>query len=409
MQRSATMGRVLESNPDPIVFTSSPDPFEDVARRRRERMRREKKERMGSEEDDDVFELDGSFGKGKEKEMAREEKRSGAGYHISDDSSDMELPDLDEVVFKKSTSKSTMSVVEEYYASRERDKKARESSQKDKEKQDKKASKEAEKEQKRLAREEKANEKERLAELARVNVVRTSKQRSSHEMMIDLPSTLEGSPLGEQVVKLLDKAEIRHSNWESSQPVVKWRREVTSQYDEENGQWEPVARRIEREDHILFIMPAKEFVELAVGEEGQDIDSHILGLKDRFPNSKIIYLIEGLALWMKKNKTIQNRNYTATVRNIGREEPAPNQRPRKKQDEYVDEDLVEDALLRAQVMHGSLIHHTAVMIETAEWILVFTQHISTIPYRSVHMFPSIKLERKLSNNLILSLDSANRP
>jgi crossover junction endonuclease EME1 len=85
--------------------------------------------------------------------------------------------------------------------------------------------------------------------------------------------------------------------------------------------------------------------------------------------------------WMRKNKTIQNRKYTETVRSIGREEPTASQRSRKKQEEYVDEDLVEDALLRLQVMHGALIHHTAATVETAEWILVFTQHISTVPYR----------------------------
>jgi crossover junction endonuclease EME1 len=68
---------------------------------------------------------------------------------------------------------------------------------------------------------------------------------------------------------------------------------------------------------------------------------------------------------------------------MSQDEPAATQRSRKKkeQEEYVDEDLVEDALLRLQVMHGTLIHHTAAMIETAEWIVVFTQHISTIPYR----------------------------
>ena len=369
VQRSKTVSTILES--DPILFTSSPDPFEDVARRRRERMRKE--ERKDSNEDD-VFGLRTSA---KEKTA----KKSG-GYDISDGSSDMELPALDEIagkdVRKGSSAKGSMSIVDDYYAER---KKAKEGSEKNNERQAKKVSKDAEKERKRLEREEKANEKERLAELARVNVVRTNKQRSSHEMMVDFPSKLSDSTLGEQVIKLLDKAEIRHSSWESTLPVVKWRREVSSRYSEGTGQWEPVAPRIEPENHVLFVMSAKEFVELAIGDEGKDIDSHILDLKAKFPTSKIIYLIEGLMPWMRKNRTIQNRKYTETVRNMGQDEPAANQRSRKKQEEYVDEDLVEDALLRVHVMHGALIHHTAVMIETAEWILVFTQHISTVPYR----------------------------
>lgn len=373
LQRSRTIGAVLES--DPIVFTSSPDPFEDITRRRRERMRKEEKE--DSDDDDDVFGLGAST-----KETA---VKKGSKYDISDGSSDMELPDLADIVgttgLGATVKKTSTSILDDYYAERAKEKRAKDASEKDKEKQAKRAMKEAEKERKRLEREEKANEKERIAELARVNVVRSNKQKSSHEMTVDIPSKISGSVLGEQAIKLLDKAEIKHSSWESELPLVKWRREVTSDYNEEAGQWEPTPLRIEPEKFVMFVMNAKEFVELAIGEDGEDVDCHVLGLKAKFPTSKVIYLIEGLMPWMRKNKTIQNRKYTETVRSIGREEPTASQRSRKKQEEYVDEDLVEDALLRLQVMHGALIHHTAATVETAEWILVFTQHISTVPYR----------------------------
>jgi crossover junction endonuclease EME1 len=375
IQRSKTMSAVLES--DPIMFTSSPDPFEYATKWRRERERK-RMEKTEDGDEDDVF--------GFHLPATEKTGKKGEGYDISDASSDIELPGLDEIARKVnpkgSFGRSSQSIVDSYYAEREKEKKVKEAAQKNSEKQAKKASKEAEKERKRLEREEKAAEKERLAELARVNVVRTNKQRSSHEMMVDLPSTLSDSALGEQVVKLLDKAEIKHSSCESTLPVVRWRREVSSEYNEETGQWEPVPTRIERENHILFIISAKEFVELAISEEGKDIDSHILSLRARFPSSKIIYLIEGLMAWMRKNKSIQNRKYTETVRNQGQDEPTASHRSKKKkQEEYIDEDLVEDALLRLQVMHGALIHHTAVMVESAEWILVFTQHISTVPYR----------------------------
>ena len=373
MQRSKTMGMVLES--DPIVFTSSPDPFADIARRKEER--RTRPVDMGESDENDVFGLRTS--------AKKKGGKKGDWYDISDPS-DIDLPDLGEIVGndapKGDLAESSLSVLDNYYADRVKEKKARESVTKAEEMQAKKAAKEAEKERKRLEREEKAKEKERLAELARVNVVRTSKQKSSHEMMVDIPSTMLVSDLGTQVTKLLDKAEIRHSSWESTLPVVRWRRDISSDYNEETGQWEPVPTHIERENHTLFIISAKEFVELAIGEEGKDVDAHVLQLRAKFPSCKIIYLVEGLTIWMRKNKTIQNRKYTETVRNQGQDEPAAGQRAKKKnQEEYIDEDLVEDALLRLQVKHGALIHHTAAMIETAEWILVFTQHISTIPYR----------------------------
>jgi crossover junction endonuclease EME1 len=381
LRRSNTLGTVLES--DPIVFTSSPDPFEDAVRRRREK----RKEVLDGSDEDAVFRPRPPTKDTVEKRVSH--------YDISDGSSDMDLPDLDEIpgkgISQATVKRSSLAVLENYNAGRVREQKAKEAAEKTEERQVKLATKDAERERKRLEKEEKANEKERLAELARVNVVRTSKQRSSHEMIIDLPSKLAESALGEQTLKLLGKAEIKHSSWESSLPVIKWRREVSSEYNEEIGQWEPVSLHIKNENHIMFVVSAKEFVELATGEEGQDIGAHVLGLKARFPSSDIIYLIQGLTAWVRKNKTIQNRKFTETVRNqTGLDEPAATQKPRKKkQEEYVDEDLVEDALLRLQVIHGALIHHTAAMIETAEWILVFTQHISTRPYRSVlFFFPS---------------------
>lgn len=395
LQRSKTFSTVLES--DPIVFTSSPDPFQDAARRRRERQR---KEVMESSDEDDIFGLKpSSKGKaemtftsdeddifGLEPSSKGKTQKKFTSYDISDHSSDIELPDLKEIVGKgapnKSRAKSSQSVVDSYYAEKAKEKKSKEAAQKASERQVQKASKDAEKERKRLEREEKASEKERSAEIARVNVVKTSKQRSSHEMMVEIPSNLSDSALGAQVSKLLDKAEIKHSTWESALPVVKWKREVSSDYNEQTEQWEPVPTRIEAEKHIILVMTAKEFVELATGEEGEDIDSHVLILKAKFPSGKIICLIEGLTPWMRKNRSIQNRKYTETVRNQGQEEPTASQRSKKKkQEEYIDEDLIEDALLRLQVMHGALIHHSAAMVETAEWILVFTQHISTVPYR----------------------------
>jgi crossover junction endonuclease EME1 len=95
-------------------------------------------------------------------------------------------------------------------------------------------------------------------------------------------------------------------------------------------------------------------------------------------------------VWMRKNRNSKNRQFTEAVRShLSQEVPTTSQRTRKKkeQDYYVDEDLIEDALLRLQAIHGALIHHTNAVIETAEWIFNFTQHISTIPYKYATLAP----------------------
>jgi crossover junction endonuclease EME1 len=109
----------------------------------------------------------------------------------------------------------------------------------------------------------------------------------------------------------------------------------------------------------------------------------------------MIYLIEGLSAFMRKIRNARNRQFTSAVRDglCGNEDstsastgnqhgqPARAKRAAQAPTENVDEDTVEDALLNLQVLHGVLIHHTNAPVETAQWIAVFTQNISTIPYK----------------------------
>lgn len=85
---------------------------------------------------------------------------------------------------------------------------------------------------------------------------------------------------------------------------------------------------------------------------------------------------------MRKNRNIRNRQFAAGVRLQQEDSQAPAGRRRNnEQASYIDEDVVEDAILHLQVEHDVLIHHTAIPLETAQWISIFTQNISTIPYK----------------------------
>ncbi|KAE9380631.1 hypothetical protein N431DRAFT_395732 [Stipitochalara longipes BDJ] len=384
LRRSKTVSTVLES--DPILFTGSPDPFKDAARRRKE----SRKTTLFEDEEDDPFDFDlpqdvqakniipsvsgilkSSHGN-KGKELA------------IDDSSDIDLPDIGSLASKPNSksAKSSQTALAKYNAEKAKEKAVREKAEKLREKQ---ASKEAEKEQKRFAKEQKVRDKEKAAEMAKVNTLRTDKKVSAPEMIVDIPSCLNEKLAG-QARNFLEPLQIEHSDWESSLPVIKWRRKVVAEWNDDMGHWEPVSLRIRNEKHVMCILSAKEFVDLAMADEGQDLDAHVLRLKAKFEFSEIIYMIEGLVAWMRKNRNVKNRQFTAAVRShLSQKEQAPtaSQRAKKKNEqEYVDEDMIEDALLRLQVIHGTLIHHTASQIETAEWVVAFTQHISTIPYKT---------------------------
>lgn len=262
--------------------------------------------------------------------------------------------------------------------------KAAEKARKTKEKED-------EKEKKRLAKEEKAREKQIAADLAEANRSRMDKKLTTPEIIVDLPASIDSQSVDTQTREILKNLGVDTNVYQSPIPnVIKWRRKVDRVYNAERGHWDPLYKTVIQDGmHVMCLMTAKEFVALASADpadfDGEDLEAHVLKFKSNFETCTPIYLIEGLNAWMRKNKTIRNRAYQAAVLNQDNQGNGfrnDKQAKRKKPiDQYVDEDMIEDALLRLQVINSCLIHHTATTTETAEWIANFTQHISTIPYK----------------------------
>ncbi|KAI0455135.1 ERCC4 domain-containing protein [Xylaria acuta] len=313
---------------------------------------------------------------------------------VSDSSDSGGLPDLGDVDFSKiratkhSHGLSSRSTAR---ASKQTTKKVVKSTEeKEREKSQRMEAREAEKERKRIektrAREERALQKEKEKALAEVNKLRTDKKVSTPEMIVDIPASIS-SGLKVQIEALLGDLNVQHETWNSTvEHVVKWRRKVTSQFDEDMGLWKPTPMRIKDENHVLVIVQAADFVKF-VFSEGQDLEAHVSRMKREFLSAKVIYLIEGLTAWMRKNRNLLNRQFVSAVRSLGASADSgpsssqPRRRNNNQLQEYIDEDKIEDALLSLQVLHGTLVHHTNAPVETAQWVAVFTQHISTIPYR----------------------------
>ncbi|TVY86319.1 Crossover junction endonuclease [Lachnellula willkommii] len=369
---------------DEILFTSSPDEYS-AARKRRDQKKKADKE---LDDFDDVFGLD--------------PPRASTSYFAEiSDSSEEEFPDVVDIPMtapakpmKAKSSKikspkgksSSVVALAKYNRERAAEKKANEKAQaaraRELAKKDKGVAKEAEKERKALEKEQKKWEKERNQELAKVNVSRNDKKISTSEMIVEMSSGLD-SIIADVVQKQLHPLQVEHSTWDETAPIVKWKRKVQSKYDIEKGHWVPTPAHIKAEEHIIYIMTAEELVERVTADERADIDIHVLQLKAKFNSCKIIYLIQGYTIWTRKNRNFKNRKFTESVNGqIPQEAPTATQRRKKKEHEYVDENVLEDALLRLQVIHGAMIHHVMLKHETAEWIVTFTQHISTIPYRT---------------------------
>jgi crossover junction endonuclease EME1 len=244
----------------------------------------------------------------------------------------------------------------------------------------------------------KAREKQLAQDVVAVNRARTDKKMSTPEMIVDLHISVEDTAVGELIRTFLTNLNVELSSHAGPiSKLIKWRRKVKARFNEKLDHWEPAPSSVEDEKHIMCLLSANEFVSMAsmspTSSDGQDLDTHVMGIKSTHPDCAPIYLIEGLNAWMKKNKNTRNKAYQAAVMNQSNSvddttgnpsmQGRASKRKKKPTPEYIDEDMIEDALLRLQVVHKCLVLHTAAIIQTAEWVSTFTQHISTIPYRWV--------------------------
>lgn len=257
--------------------------------------------------------------------------------------------------------------------------------------------KEEEKERKRLLKEEQAREKQREKDRAEANKLKLDKKLSTPEMIVDLPIAIDGSTVDTQIRELLKQLGVEVTSYQNLIPnLIKWRRKVESRLNAEKGYREKLSKKeIDNEAHVMCLISATELADLVELDTAgsRALDEHVTRIKSTFKDCIPIYMIEGLDVWIRKNRNARNRAYTSAVRgqvDIHSEEIATNgstatSKQKKQRTETLDEDMMEGALLRLQVVHNCLVHHAAAPVETAEWVAHFTEQISQIPYRHEQM------------------------
>jgi crossover junction endonuclease EME1 len=250
-----------------------------------------------------------------------------------------------------------------------------------------------EKDRKLKRKEDKAKEKRRAADIASVNKLKINKKDSTPEMIVDMATSFEETSVGTQTVEFMKRLGVQQTFFQSPIPnVVKWRRKLNATFNKTLRHWVPCQPYIQTENHVLCLVPAQDFINMVTpppdSTERESLEAHVMRLKSAYPNSKPIYLIEGLTALMRKNTNARNRAFQAEVlRQMAEPAPEPEttqkgRKPKKKPDiPLIDDESVEDALLQLQVAHSCLIHHTTAPPDSAEWIKNFTEHISTVPYR----------------------------
>jgi len=272
---------------------------------------------------------------------------------------------------------------------------AREAKRREKEAKD--AEKEFQKAARKREKEAKDQEKKREQDLLSANKLRSSKKDSIPEIIVDISMSLADTSVGEQLQRFLLELGCRvNPTWappvSGNLKLVKWRRRVKADFDEDLGLFVPLENeQIRDENHILIYLTAEEFTNIALPVTADRLPAHVQRVKSAFPTpamakkpTRLIYLIEGLQALVRKHKNLQNRAYQNRV--LSHLPSAPNT-PGAPSTLNIDdgtsinENDVEDALLDLQITHNCLIHHTSSSVETAEWVTIFTGDISTIPYK----------------------------
>lgn len=171
--------------------------------------------------------------------------------------------------------------------------------------------KDEEKERRRLQREEKAREKQRAADLSEVNKTKKDKKKTAKEMIVDLPLSIGGQRVDDQIREFLRNLEIETNTYQSPiSNVIRWRRKVESCFDEGKGYRVAIPKEIRGDKHALCLMQAKDFIELVIADPASEtLAEHIHSFTTKFDGYTLIYLIEGFNAWMRKNKNLREESF----------------------------------------------------------------------------------------------------
>ena len=240
-----------------------------------------------------------------------------------------------------------------------------------------------EKIKRRIEKERKEAEKQEAAGLAAANKARWDTKVSAREMIVDLPSLIEGKQLEYELREVLKPLDIEATFYTSILPnIIRFRRKVTTAYNEELGYREPVPQSIKEEKQILCLISGQHFLSMVTAPDTQreGVDAYVEMVRLKYPDYRITCLIDALEAAIKHEAKATRKTYNAAVRGDGQRTESINARQDNEAGMSL-EDKIEKVLVALQVDYGCLVHHTESAKQTAEFIGCFTQQMSTIPYK----------------------------
>nr|CAG8495675.1 2238_t:CDS:2 [Entrophospora candida] len=238
---------------------------------------------------------------------------------------------------------------------------------------------------------EKKAEKQRVKQIQQINKKKFEKFDMTRELIADIEASLMEGTFGSLIQSNLESKFITINTIQHNiSKIIKWRRKVSAEWDDELDAFMPVPEKIHDDVYLMVYLPISELGKI-IGQNS--MKDYLQNLKNAFTNKKLIILIEGFEEYCRKKRLHHNRNFTNAVRakiNENQEEDQETnetQKHKKKQPANnnnlgPDPEKIEEELIWLQIIGKCSIVHTKDISDTVETIGLFSVDISTIPYKN---------------------------
>ncbi|CAG8659956.1 19324_t:CDS:2 [Dentiscutata erythropus] len=253
---------------------------------------------------------------------------------------------------------------------------------KEAEKLEKQRRREEQKLERQRKKEEREAEKQKEKQFQQVNKLKHDKLEMTREMIVDIENSLMEGVLGSLIRDSLEPKKMTINTFQYNVTgIIKFRRRVTAEWNDELGAFVPIPEIIQEEVYIFHYLDIETFVQFI---ENDSLHTHIRNLQKIFHNKKLVLLIKGFDGYYRKKKTQQNRTFTNAVR-IGIDPGTENDIQFKKKptmNKGTDLETIEEEFIWLQLIAKVMIVHAKDTEETAEIIGTLSTDIATIPYKN---------------------------
>ncbi|CAG8731618.1 6861_t:CDS:2, partial [Cetraspora pellucida] len=162
------------------------------------------------------------------------------------------------------------------------------------------------------ANEEREAEKQREKQFQQVNKLKYDKLEMTREMIVDIENSLVEGTLGTLIRDHLEQKMMTINTFQHSVPgIIKFRRKVTAEWNDELSAFVPIPETIQEEIYIFYYLEIETFVQFI---ENDSLHTHIISLQKIFHNKKLVLLIKGFDGYCRKKKMQHNRTFANAVR-----------------------------------------------------------------------------------------------